>query len=58
MANSKSSTNDGVLHIVAGAIAAGVSHILVPIRNWFDYVVRAVVGALLSALVLSALRAA
>ena len=58
MASSNSSTNDALLHVVAGAVAAGVSHILVPIRNWFDYVVRAVVGALLSALVLSALRAA
>jgi hypothetical protein len=58
MANSKSSTNNAVLHLVAGAIAAGVSHVLVPIRSWFDYVVRAVVGAALSALVLSALRAA
>lgn len=57
MANSNSSTNVA-LHIVAGAVAAGVSHILVPIRNWFDYVVRAVVGAFLSALVFSVLRAA
>lgn len=57
MANGNSSTN-GALHVVAGAVAAGMSHILVPIRNWFDYIVRAVVGAFLSAVVFSVLRTA
>ena len=57
MANGNSSTN-GALHVVAGAVAAGMSHILVPIRNWFDYIVLAVVGAFLSAVVFSVLRTA
>ena len=39
-------------------MAAGVSHLLVPVRNWFDYLVRTVVGAFLSAVVFSLVRAA
>lgn len=45
-------------HLVVGAIAAGVSHALVLAWNWIDYIVRALVGAFLSTLALSALRAA
>ncbi len=50
--------NNGAVHLVVGAVAAGVSHALVPVRNWVDYIVRALVGAFLSTLALSALRAA
>ena len=49
---------NGAVHLAVGAVAAGVSHALVPVRNWIDYIVRALVGAFLSALALSALRAA
>jgi hypothetical protein len=49
---------NGAGHLVVGAVAAGVSHALVPVRNWVDYVVRTLVGAFLSALALTALRAA
>jgi hypothetical protein len=56
MPNSSSSASTA-LHVVAGAVAAGASHIIVPIRNWFDYIVRAVVGAFLSAVLFSVLRA-
>ncbi|MCL4434864.1 MAG: hypothetical protein M1399_08940 [Actinobacteria bacterium] len=38
-------------HIVVGAVVTGLSHALVPVRNWFDYVVRTLVMAFLSALV-------
>ena len=48
----------GAEHLVVGALAAGVSHALVPVRNWVDYVVRTLVGASLNALALTALRAA
>ncbi len=48
---------NGAVHLVVGAVAAGVSHALVPVRNWIDYVVRTLVGAFLSALALTALRA-
>ena len=57
MPKSKSSTN-GTVHIVVGAAAAGVSHILVPVRNWVNYIVRTLVVAFLSALALTVLRAA
>ena len=50
--------NNGAVHLVVGAVAAGVSHALVPVRNWIDYIVRTLLGAFLSALALSALRAA
>jgi hypothetical protein len=46
------------VHLTVGAVAAGVSHALVPVRNWIDYIVRTLLGAFLSALALSALRAA
>ena len=50
----KSSSPDAVVaHAVVGAVAAGISHAVVPIRNRGDYIVRAVVGALLSAALLS-----
>lgn len=49
---------NGAVHLVVGAVAAGVSHALVPIRNWVDYIVRSLVAASLSALALTALRAA
>lgn len=57
MSNSNSSTN-GAVHLVVGAIASRVSHALVPVRNWFDYVIRALVGAFVSAVLFTALRAA
>ncbi len=57
MSNSNSPTN-GALHVVVGAMAAGVSHLLVPVRNWFDYLVRTLVGGLLSAVVFALVRAA
>lgn len=57
MSNNNSPAN-GALHLVVGAVAAGVSHALVPVRNWFDYIVRTMVGAFLSAIAFSALRAA
>ena len=57
MSNSNSSTN-GAIHVVVGAMAAGVSHLLVPVRNWFDYLVRTLVGAFLSAVVFTLVRAA
>jgi hypothetical protein len=57
MSNNNSPAN-GALHLVVGAIAAGVSHALVPVRNWFDYIVRTMVGAFLSAIAFTALRAA
>lgn len=46
------------VHLAVGAVAAGLSHALVPVRNWIDYIVRTLVGAFLSALALSALGAA
>lgn len=49
---------NGAVHLVIGAITAGASHALVPVRNWIDYIVRTLVGAFLSALALTALRAA
>ena len=49
---------NGPVHLAVGAVAAGVSHALVPVRNWIDYIVRTLLGAFLSALALSALRAA
>ena len=57
MSNSNSSTNSA-LHVVVGAMAAGVSHLLVPVRNWFDYLVRTLVGGFLSAVVFTLVRAA
>ena len=57
MSNSNSSTN-GALHVVVGAVAAGVSHVLVPVRNWFDILLRALVGAVFSAIVFTLVRAA
>ena len=57
MSNSNSPTN-GAHHVVVGAMAAGVSHLLVPVRNWFDYLVRTLVGGLLSAVVFALVRAA
>ena len=39
-------------------MAAGVSHLLVPVRNWFDYLVRTLVGGFLSAVVFTLVRAA
>ncbi|MDA8046972.1 MAG: hypothetical protein M0Z30_17335 [Actinomycetota bacterium] len=57
MSNSTSSTN-GAIHVVVGAMAAGVSHLLVPVRNWFDYLLRALVGVFLSAVALNLVRAA
>ena len=49
---------NGAVHLAVGAVAAAVSHALVPVRNWVDYIVRALVGAFLSALALTTLRAA
>ena len=46
------------MHLVVGAVAAAVSHALVPVRNWVDYTVRTLVGAFLSALALTVLQAA
>jgi len=57
VSNSNSSTN-GALHVVVGAMASGVSHVLVPVRNWFDYLLRALVGAFLSAVVFTPVRTA
>jgi hypothetical protein len=39
-------------------MAAGVSHLVVPVRNWFDYLLRALVGAFLSAVVFTLVRTA
>lgn len=52
------SPTNGAVHLAVGAFAAGVSHALVPVRNWVDYIVRALVGAFLSVLALTVLRAA
>lgn len=52
---SNGSPASGAVHVVVGALAAAASHALVPVRNWFDYIVRAFVGAFLSAAALSLL---
>jgi hypothetical protein len=39
-------------------MAAGVSDVLVPVRNWFDYLLRALVGGFLSAVVFTPVRTA
>lgn len=56
MASSGSSGEAG--HVIVGVIGASVSHYLVPIRNWVDYLVRAIVGALFSAAAFAFLRLA
>lgn len=49
---------NGAAHVLAGVAAAGLSHAVVPVRHSGDFVVRALVGAALSLVVLALLSAA
>lgn len=49
---------NGALHLLAGVAAAGLSHLVVPVRHSGDFLVRAVLWTVLSALLLDVLFAA